>query len=154
MPAIMHLHARFLSSTGTSGINATVIGLIVGLGLIPAFILIWVVIWLLFFYPSDRNCCCVKRKRRSDTPEMLEQGGNTDASQEAVYEKAIYDLPQRPFAAHARTESGSSSVTGRLTKPDPNKSTTAVSKTDTRMSMYSVASASTVQCVQEPKPFV
>ncbi|KAJ4364498.1 hypothetical protein N0V83_009092 [Neocucurbitaria cava] len=152
MPAISHLQPRLLEGT-SSGISGTAIALIVVLGLIPVIALIWVVFWLLFFYGTGtgRTCWCTRRKRRTAEPEMVEQRGTTDTSQEMQYEKAIYDIldiPQRPYAAHTRTESGSSNVT-RLSKTDP-----ARSKFNTRLSMQSVGSASSVPVVQEPKPFV
>ncbi|CAO2653543.1 Nn.00g029540.m01.CDS01 [Neocucurbitaria sp. VM-36] len=154
MPTIAHLQPRFLDGSASGGISGTAIALIVCVGIIPIIALIWVVVWLLFFYGTGRTCCCTRRKRRTVEPETLEQRGSTDTSQEILYEKAVYDLPQRPYTAHTRTESGSSNSSGRLSKPDSNKPTTVVSKTDTRMSMHSFASASNVPNVQEPKRFV
>lgn len=154
MPAIAHLQARFLIDSSSGGISATAIGLIIGVGLVPALILVWVVVWLLFFYGSNRNCCCVNRKTHPETSRDLEKGGRRDTSQEMLYEKAVYDLPQRPFVAHSRTEPGISSGARRLSKPDPNRPATRVSHVDSRMSVQSHASANTVQGVQEPKRFV
>ncbi|KAF1850562.1 uncharacterized protein K460DRAFT_270329 [Cucurbitaria berberidis CBS 394.84] len=140
MPAIAHLQPRLLDGSSPGGVSGTSIALLVCIALVPALLLIWIVVWLLFFYGKDRTCWCTKRKRRAAEPEMLQQ--RTDASQDILFEKAVYDIPQRPFAAHARAESGSSSDGGRLSKVDP------------RLSIQSVASASNVPVMQEPKRFV
>ncbi|OAL47665.1 hypothetical protein IQ07DRAFT_646575 [Pyrenochaeta sp. DS3sAY3a] len=130
----------------SNGISATAIALIVCLGLIPAIILIWVVIWLMFFYANDRTCCCTKRKRKNkEEEEWLGEQRSTETSAETLGEKAINTLPPQPSNTHQRTESEYVTRNGRLTK---------VSKVDTRMSMQSQASASTVQVAHEPKPFV
>lgn len=154
MPAVVHLQPRFLEDSASGGISGSAVATIVFIGLIPVIALIWVVIWLLFFYGSGRTCWCTRRKSRSAEPAMVQERDSTDTSQEILYEKAVYDLPQRPFTAHARTESGNSIGSVRLSKPSPNRPTTAVSKIDTRRSIQSVASASSVPVVQEPKPFV
>jgi hypothetical protein len=155
MPAV-HLQPRFLEDAGSGGISATAIGLIVGIGLVPAIILIWVVIFLFFAYPNDRNFCCMKRRKGQGTSEKKATRASTLSSAETLYEneKGVYDLPKRPFPTHARTESGGSSRSGRLSKVDPKRPATGASKTDTRMSLQSVGSGSTVYGVQESRTWV
>jgi len=144
MPAITHLVARqFTDSSPTAGISATAIGLIVGLGIVPVIILIWVVSWLFWCYPYNRSCCCTRRKKKQPDPEVTEQRDGTIMSGETLYEKRT-DIPDRPTTTY-RTESGNSNgVTGgtRLTKADP------------RLSMQTVDSTYTGRATQEPKPFV
>ncbi|KAF2818409.1 hypothetical protein CC86DRAFT_413918 [Ophiobolus disseminans] len=143
MPAISHLVARQFSSGSSGGISTTAIGLIVGIGIIPVFILIWVVSWLFWCYPYNRTCCCTRRKKKQPDPEMTEQNDGTITSDETLHEKRM-DIPQRPVTTY-RTETGSSyGVNGgvRLTKTDP------------RLSMQTVDSSYTGRTTQEPKPFV
>lgn len=161
MPAI-HLQPRLLENTGPGGVSTKSIGLLIGIGLVPVFILIWVVCWLLFAYPHDRNlCCCVRKRHKSHSiaPEMLQRGSSTDTSQETLYEKADYTLPQRPYAAYSRTESGNSNtsggvnvchVDGRLGK----EARPAWRTRETRTSVQSQTSVSTIAVVQEPERFV
>lgn len=93
----------------------------------------------------------MKRKKHKDNiPEMQNQAA-TDSSQETLHEKLAYDLPKRPYAAQSRTDSGSSSNSGRLMKERPAPGTV---RHDTRFSLQSVGSANYVQGAQEPKPFV
>lgn len=146
MPAIPQLQPRFLSDNSPNSISATAIGLIVGIGLVPTIILIWLVIWLLFLYPSDRNCCGMRRKKSIDVPEMLEQRGNGENTFDEK-ERTNYNVPQRLVAAHSRTGSGS-----RLTKPDA--SSVTIEEAEARLSVQSRVSGSTIQGAHEPKPFV
>lgn len=151
MPAIPNLQPRW-SDGDSGGISATAIGLIVAFGLVPCVIIIWVVIFLFFAYPNDRNWCCMKRKKHKDNiPDMQQNQTETDSSQETLHEKLAYGLPKRPFTAQVRTESGSSSNSGRLTKE---RRTSGPTRYDTRLSLQSVGSANTVQGAQEPKRFV
>jgi hypothetical protein len=143
MPAISHLVARqFSSSVSTSGISPTSIGLIVGIGIVPVIILIWVVSWLFWCYPYNRTCCCTRRKKKQPDPEITEQADGTILSGETLHEKRV-GVPGRPVAAF-RTESGNSYVShgNRLTKTDP------------RMSAQTVDSGLTGRVMYEPKPFV
>lgn len=142
MPALAHLAPRFLNGSTTSGgISATSIGLIVGIGIIPVFILIWVVSWLFWGYPNDRNWCCMRRKKKQADSESMLQNESTVPSQETIHEKKAYNVPERPMTNH-RNEFGHSANGHRLTKTDP------------RISMQTIGSNSTVQVVQEPKRFV
>ncbi|KAL6160478.1 hypothetical protein ACJQWK_02224 [Exserohilum turcicum] len=147
MPAIVHLQPRLIGqSGGNGGVTGTAIALIVCVGIIPCIIIIWAVCFLFWAYPYDRNCCCMKRKRRPEPASVLKQA---PLSQETLYEKENMGLPQRPFSAQVRSESGSSSNSGRLHKaPRPG------SGMDTRASVQSVGSVNTVQVTHEPKPFV
>lgn len=154
MPSVAHLQPRFVEGSTSGGISATAIALIVCLGLIPVFILIWIVTWLMFFYGKDRTCCCTKRRKDKEEQEWLGKQSSTDTSAETLNEKPVYDLPPRPSHVHQRTDSEISTKTGRLAKSDVNRPSTKVSKVDTRMSMHSQASASTMQVAHEPKPFV
>lgn len=154
MPAVPHLQPRFLESGGSSGISASAIGLLVAFGLIPCIVIIWVVIFLFFAYPYDRNWCCMKRKKHKDNiPELPVGRGATDWSEETLQEKSTHNLPKRPFVTHDRTNSGNSSNTGRLTKE---RSSQGASKYNARISLQSVGSVNAVQGVgpQEPKRFV
>ncbi|KAF1938682.1 hypothetical protein EJ02DRAFT_353990 [Clathrospora elynae] len=154
MPAIAHLQRRILEdSEGNGGISGTSIALIVCLGIVPAIALFWVVCYLFWAYPNDRNCCCVKRRRGADKPDMVQRQGDA-LSENTMYEKQGFALPQRPFATHASTESGNFHGTGsgRLAKQD--RSRPSVTKADTRMSLQSVASANTMQAAHEPQRFV
>jgi hypothetical protein len=142
MPALNHLVPRLLEGGGGGGISATAIGLIVGLGIVPVIILIWVVSWLFWCYPYDRSCCCTRRKKKQADEEADPQVDYTVANQNMAHEKGTYTTaPQRPFTNY-RTESGNSNGGHRLTKTDP------------RMSMQTIASNSTIQVTHEPKPFV
>lgn len=151
MPIIAHLQARFTDEGVSGGISATAIGLIVGLGLVPALILIWVAAWLMVCYPANRNCCCMRRKARADSTDGLESGGNSDLSRESLHEKAIDNMPQRPYNAQSRTESGTSQENRRLTKIEPKRPGTGILRIDTGLSMQSRGS---IQGVQEPQRFV
>ncbi|KAI4948508.1 hypothetical protein J4E91_005932 [Alternaria rosae] len=89
MPAIHHLQARFLEdSNGNGGISPTAIALIVCLGIVPCIILIWAVCYLFWAYPYDRNCCCIKRKRRPEPQSVLNQA---PMSEETLFEKQDQD---------------------------------------------------------------
>jgi hypothetical protein len=150
MPAITHLQARFLdNSSGGGAITGTAIALIICLGLLPCIAVIWAVCYLFWAYPYDRNCCCMKRKRRPESPSILNQ---VPMNQETLHEKQGLGLPQRPFAAQIRTDSGSSSNSGRLQKQ--HRPGSANYKRDPRMSMQSVTSTNSVHIAHEPKPFV
>jgi hypothetical protein len=144
MPAIAHLQRRILEdASGNGGISTTAIVLIVVLGILPCIVLIWAVCYLFWAYPYDRNCCCIKRKRRADKEQ-------TAVTQEQMYQQsgmAPVPQPQGPFSDQARTEPGS----GRLQKGRPMSPGV---KMDTRMSLASVGSSNTIQFAQEPKPFV
>jgi hypothetical protein len=150
MPAIAHLQARFLEdASGNGGISNTAIALIVVLGILPCIVLIWAVCYLFWAYPYDRNCCCMKRKRRTNEPDVVDQSAMSEAT---LYEKPGLALPQQPFSAQVRADARSSSGIGRLQKAQrPNS---GVSNMDTRLSLQSVRSANTVQVAHEPKPFV
>jgi hypothetical protein len=141
MPALVHLARRFLESGTTEGISATAIGLIVGLGIVPVIILIWVVSWLFWCYPYDRSCCCTRRKKKQADVEASEQMTTNIASQTMYHEKANYHAPERPTPNY-RTESGNSNGGNRLTKTDP------------RISLQTIASNNTIHVAHEPKPFV
>jgi hypothetical protein len=143
MPALVHLVPRLDVGGNTGGILATSIGLIVGLGIVPVVILVWVVSWLFWCYPYDRSCCCTRRKKKQADPELdFAPAGYTVANPNTIHEKGQYTAPQRP-ANNFRSESGNSAPNGnRLTKTDP------------RMSMNTIASNSTIQVTHEPKPFV
>jgi hypothetical protein len=147
MPTIAHrLQPRILEdSNGNGGISNTAIALIVVLGILPALVLAWTVCYLFWAYPYDRNCCCIKRKRRAKEPEA-------PLSEETTYEKPVLAPPQRPYTGEMRTESGNSSNSGRLTKQQ--RPGSGVTKYDTRMSQQSVASTNTIQVSQEPQRFV
>jgi hypothetical protein len=151
MPAIAQLQRRILEDAdGKGGISTTAIVLIVVLGILPCIVLIWAVCYLFWAYPYDRNCCCIKRKRRADK-DTIDQ---TAMGQEQMYQQsrmAPLPQPQRPFSPQVRNESGSSIGTGRLQKGRP---MSPAGKMDTRMSLASVGSANTVQVTHEPKPFV
>jgi hypothetical protein len=148
MPAIARLQARILEdSDGNGGISATAIALIVVLGVLPCIVLIWAVCYLFWAYPYGRNCCCMKRKRRPEAQSVLNQA---PMSEETLYEKPGVLPPQRPFSAQNRTDTASSSNTGRLQKQQrPGSGFDAQ-----RMSLNSVVSANTVTYAQQPKPFV
>ena len=152
MPVIAHLQRRILEdANGNGGISTTAIALIVVLGILPCIVLIWAVCYLFWAYPYDRNCCCIKRKRRADK-DLIEQAA---MSQDQKYQQsgtAPLPQPQRPFSEQNRTESRGSSGTGRLQKGGRPMSPRV--KAATRMSLASVGSANTVQYTHEPKPFV
>ncbi|KAH9870941.1 hypothetical protein J1614_006513 [Plenodomus biglobosus] len=158
MPALHlhHLAPRLTTNEGSGGISATAIGLLVGLGLIPALILIWVVCWLLFTYPSDRNICCCVRKRKAVPPPQMMQRGSTDTSQETLYEKAgATTPPKRVYAAWARTESGTSSAGDGLDGQSGGMQGVVDRPVwRERMSGGSERSTGTVEAQQEPKRFV
>ena len=150
MPAIAHLQARFLDDSGSgSPITGTAIALIICLGLLPCIAVIWAVCYLFWAYPYDRNWCCMKRKRRPESPSVLNQ---VPMSQETLYEKQGMGLPQRPFAAQTRTESGGSSNGGRLQKQY--RPGSGNYKRDTRTSLQSMTSINSGHIAHEPKPFV
>jgi hypothetical protein len=150
MPVIAHLQARFLEdASGNGGISTTAIALIVCLGIVPCIILIWAVCYLFWAYPYDRNCCCIKRKRRPEPQSVLNQA---PMSEETLYEKPGVVPPQRPFSAQTKIESGSSSNNGRLQKQQ--RPGSEIDSRGTRMSLQSVASANNFTYAQEPKPFV
>ncbi|KAF2849789.1 hypothetical protein T440DRAFT_533383 [Plenodomus tracheiphilus IPT5] len=158
MPALQfhQLQPRFTTNGGSGNISATAIGLLIGVGLIPVIILIWVVCWLLFAYPHGRNICCCVRKRKTNThpPPQMVQRGSSDTSQETLYEEAGVTMPKRPYAVHSRTESGSSSGTGRLKKEREREGRLEWQRREMRMSGVSERSGETVVVVQEPKRFV
>jgi hypothetical protein len=142
MPTLAHLVPRALEGSTTSGgISATAIGLIVGIGVVPVFVLIWVVSWLFWGYPNDRNWCCMRRKKKQADSESMLERESTIPSQETIYEKKVYNVPERPMT-NPHNESGNLAGGNRLTKTDP------------RISMQTIGSNSTVQVVQEPKRFV
>jgi hypothetical protein len=145
MPAIVHLAPRFLEGSSSGGISATAIAVLICVGVIPVFALIWVCVWLLFFYSNGRNCCCMRRKKASTEPEAL---ASPVTSEEALNEKADFTLPQRPLATF-RTESEASAER-------PRDSRGTLKKHHPRESMQSQwSSNSTIPVVvQEPKPFV
>ncbi|KAJ8112420.1 hypothetical protein OPT61_g5206 [Boeremia exigua] len=141
MPAIAHLAPRFLEDASTGGISGTAIAVLVVVGIIPVFALIWVCIWLLFFYGKGRNCCCMRRKRAASEPQALESPMSSDAT---LNEKRDYTLPQRPAAAW-RNDSGSSTE-------GPRDSMGTLKKHHPRESIQSQwSSSSTVPVMQEPK---
>lgn len=146
MPTVSHLVARQFAEGGSSGgISATAIGLIIGLGIVPVIILVWVVSWLFWCYPYNRSCCCTRRKKKEADPEITEQRfDGTITSDETLHEKHIA-APERPVTTY-RTESGSSYGAygggNRLTKADP------------RLSMQTVDSNYTGRVAHEPKPYV
>ncbi|KAI4643460.1 uncharacterized protein J4E78_009930 [Alternaria triticimaculans] len=150
MPAIHHIQARFLEdSNGNGGISPTAIALIVCLGIVPCIILIWAVCYLFWAYPYDRNCCCIKRKRRPEPQSVLNQA---PMSEETLFEKQGVAPPQRPFSVQTRTESGSSNNNGRLQKQQ--RPGSGVDTRGARMSQQSVMSANTMTYAQEPQRFV
>jgi hypothetical protein len=148
MPAIPHLAPRFLESSSSGGISGTAIGLIVGLGIVPVIILVWVVSWLFWCYPYDRSCCCTRRKKKQQ--EVVEEKPGpfhkTGRSLDSLHEKTAYPMPVRP-SNNYRTESGNS-FGNNNTNSYGNKRLT---KTDPRLSMNST---DTMQISQEPKRFV
>lgn len=159
MPALHlhHLAPRLTTNEGSGGISATAIGLLIGLGLIPALILIWVVCWLLFTYPSDRNICCCVRKRKTDPLPPMMQRGSTDISQETLYEKAgATTPPKRVYAAWARTEAGTLSAAGEGADGQSRGMQGSADRPvwRERMSGGSERSTETVVQAQEPKRFV
>lgn len=140
MPAITHLTRRLLDSGSSGGISATSIGLIVGLGIIPVVILIWVVSWLFWCYPYDRSCCCTRRKKKQQPDEELNQPGHrTGRSLDSFHEKAAYPIPADRTPTTYPTEPSNSA---RLQKTDP------------RLSIQTSNSQNTIHYMQEPKPFV
>jgi hypothetical protein len=144
MPSIVHLAPRLLEGSTTGGLSATAIGLIVGIGIIPVFILIWVVSWLFWCYPYNRSCCCTRRKKKQPEEEMADTPVTPVTSDETLREKALYNIPSNSRSSTTyRTESGGSSNNAtRLTKADP------------RISMQTVGSGRSVQIMHEPRPFV
>ncbi|KAH7072285.1 hypothetical protein BKA63DRAFT_568197 [Paraphoma chrysanthemicola] len=145
MPTLVHLASRqFLEGSSTEGLSATSIGLIVGIGIIPVFILIWVVSWLFWCYPYNRTCCCTRRKKKQPEEEMANSPVTPVTSEETLREKALYNIPSnsRPNTTY-RTESGGYANNG-----------TRLSKTDPRFSQQTVASDRTIQVTHEPKRFV
>ncbi|KAI8941771.1 hypothetical protein NX059_002975 [Plenodomus lindquistii] len=160
MPAL-HLHAthlspRFLTDTTSGGISPTAIGLLIGVGLIPAIILIWVICWLLFGYPNDRNiCCCVRKRKRTNkdqpdpAPPMVQRG-----SQDTLWDEAVVSLPKRPYVAW-RSESGSSSLSngGGGGGGEEGREMEKGGRPGWR-ERVSEGSAETVVGVQEPRRFV
>jgi len=141
MAVINHLTRRLLDGGSSEAISATSIGLIVGLGIIPVIILVWVVSWLFWCYPYDRSCCCTRRKKKE--PKDVEvMGHRTGREVDSFHEKASMPVPDRPSMAYYRSESGNSNGGGRLSKPDP------------RLSLNTVDSSNTIHYTQEPKRFV
>ncbi|KAF2024242.1 hypothetical protein EK21DRAFT_117977 [Setomelanomma holmii] len=144
MPAVAHLvHRAILEGASTGGLSAIAIGLIVGIGIVPVFILIWVVSWLFWCYPYNRTCCCTRRKKKKPEEEMADTPVTPVTSDETLREKALYNIPSnsRPNTTY-RKESGGLERGGRLTKADP------------RISLQTVSSDRTVQVMHEPKPFI
>jgi hypothetical protein len=138
MSTIVHLSARqFALDSGTGGISSTAIGLIVGVGVVPVFILVWVVSWLFWGYPNDRNFCCVRRRKKQSDAEKME---STLPSRGVVNEKANYNLPERQVTNQGMDRGNSRG--GRLSKTDP------------RFSLQTIGSNSSVQVVQQPQRFV
>lgn len=146
MPSVAHLIARASDSNSNGGLNATGIGLIVGVGIIPAIILMWVVCWLMICYPHDRTCWCGKSRKRKAREDLGEKGV-TDFSQDTLYDRPAPNV-QRPDAGY-RMESGSSNESAQMARGQ----TTRTNKL-TRESVQSVNSASTIAVHQEPKRFV
>jgi hypothetical protein len=148
MSVSSHLVRRILESDGSGGISATAIGLIVGLGIVPVIILVWVVSWLFWCYPYDRSCCCTRRKKKQ--PDIEEKPGpfhKTGRSLDSLHEKTQYPMPARP-SNNYRTESGNSYTNNSNNNAYGNNRLT---KTDPRLSMNST---NTMQISQEPKRFV
>lgn len=158
MPTI-YLQSLLLEDNGSESLSPTAIGLLIGVGFVPVCILAWVVGWLLFAYPSGRNICCCMRKRKRKTdpaPEILQQG-STDTSQETLYEKAAYTMPQQPYAAYSRTESGISSASSGAVSRTGGKLEEEISqwqKSETPASVQGQTSLRTIAVVQEPERFV
>ncbi|EAT87153.1 hypothetical protein SNOG_06089 [Parastagonospora nodorum SN15] len=139
MPAVAHLTRRLLEGGSSGGISATSIGLIVGLGVVPVIICVWVVSWLFWCYPYDRSCCCTRRKKKQQLDEEINPTGHrTGRSLDSLHEKAAYPMPAGQAPVNYRTESGNP---GRLQKTDP------------RFSVQTANSSNTIHYVQEPKPF-
>ncbi len=118
------------------------IALIVILGVIPALVLIWVCIWLLFFYAGDRTCWCTKRKRKTPSPDYLEKTASYDANQPDSNYNSSYNIPSGPYTARSTVEAQHS---------DPTILTPPALRADARGSKGSMNS---LQVSQEPKPFV
>lgn len=144
MAIVNHLAKRLLDGGSSGAISATAIGLIVGLGIIPVIILIWVVSWLFWCYPYDRSCCCTRRKKKQPVDEEVYNGHRTGREVDSLHEKAGLPMPERPSMAYYRSESGNSNgnTGNRLSKQDP------------RLSLNTVNSTNTMHYTQEPKPFV
>lgn len=146
MPAIVHLAPRLELGNSSGGISGSAIAVLVIVGIIPVFALIWVCVWLLFGYSRDRNCCCVRRKRVTPEPAPVEGSMPSDAT---LNEKNDYTLPQRPISAW-RTDSGSSTEQPRDSR--------TLKKHHPRESIQSQWSSSStvpvVQEMQEPKQMV
>ncbi|OAL07055.1 hypothetical protein IQ06DRAFT_6774 [Phaeosphaeriaceae sp. SRC1lsM3a] len=142
MAILNHLAKRLLDGGSSGSISATAIGLIVGLGIIPVIILIWVVSWLFWCYPYDRSCCCTRRKKKLPKDEEFNHGHRTGREVDSLHEKAGLPMPERPSMTYYRSESGNSNGSNRITKPDP------------RSSLNTVNSTNTLHYTQEPKPFV
>lgn len=148
MAVINHLAKRLLDGGSSGAISATSIGLIVGLGIIPVIILIWVVSWLFWCYPYDRSCCCTRRKKKQPADQEAYHGHRTGREVDSLHEKAGLPMPDRPSMAYYRSESGNSNGSNgynghnRLSKQDP------------RLSLNTVNSTNTIHYTQEPKPFV
>ncbi|KAL5116182.1 hypothetical protein ACEQ8H_005959 [Pleosporales sp. CAS-2024a] len=137
MPAVALVARQSITEGSTSGtISATSIGLIVGLGIVPVIICIWVVSWLFWCYPYDRSCCCTRSKKKQADEQIVQPGHGTGRSLDSLDEKATYPVPARRPTVENRTNSG------RLQKADP------------RISVQSSNSQNSVQYVQEPKRFV
>jgi len=149
MPAIVHLVPRFIEDGPSNGITATGIGLIVGVGIIPAIVLMWVCCWLMICYPHDRTCWCAKSRKRKAREDLGEKG-NPIAGDNTLDEKQNYAV-NRPATNH-RMESGSSNGSGRLSKAAPPRPLQP--QQPTRMSVQSVGSDRTMAFQQEPQRFV
>jgi len=146
-----------LGSSSSGGISATAIGLIVGLGIIPVIILIWVVSWLFWCYPYDRSCCCTRRKKKQVDEEINGHRHKTGRSLDSLHEKAAYPMPgpERPSMSY-RNESGNSTTSndGNAYAGNRTYSNNRLSKPDPRLSLNTVNSTNTMHYTQEPKPFV
>lgn len=143
MPAIAHLAPRLELGGSSGGISGSAIAVLVIVGIIPVFALIWVCVWLLFGYSRDRNCCCIRRKRATTEPAPLESPMSSDAT---LNEKNDYTLPERPVSAW-RADSGSDIESPRDSR--------VLKKHQPRESIQSQwSSSSTVPVVQEPKQMV
>ncbi|KAH8725382.1 hypothetical protein GQ44DRAFT_772056 [Phaeosphaeriaceae sp. PMI808] len=135
MPTLVHLVPRVLEAGETAGISPTAIGLIVGVGIIPVFILFYVVSWLFWCYPYDRTCCCRRRKKK-----VADMENGMPLNREAIREKAGFDIPGRPLN-NDRSASGTPNGGSRFAKADP------------RFSAQTIGS-NNIQYAQEPKRFV
>ncbi|KAF1912732.1 hypothetical protein BDU57DRAFT_541464 [Ampelomyces quisqualis] len=139
-----------LGSSASGGISATAIGLIVGLGIVPVIILIWVVSWLFWCYPYNRSCCCTRRKKKQVDEEIYGHGHQTGRSVDSFHAKAAYPMPG-PERASINYGSEFGNWTGSNADGYGNN---RLAKTDARLSLNTVNSTNTMHYTQEPKPFV